>query len=1276
MKKLCTLLLAASFSLALFSQNDPRIARTKTPLSQVEQVTMPHLDNETLLAAELAHRAPGIAPRFAENLEVDISPATHGHWEALPNGNALWRLRIRSGGAKSLNLGFTKYVMPAGGRLILYSPDYQHIMGPFTPADNEEHEQLWTPVLPGDELVVEVQLPAHSQTALQLELKYVNHDFVGFAEMVSGSCNLDVICGAADGWAIVDAYRDIIQSVAVISTGGGTFCTGFLVNNARQDCTPYFMTAFHCGINGGAAPSLVTYWNYFNSTCRQPNSPASGGPGNGLLNDFNTGSVLRASYGNSDFTLVELDDPVSETADAFFAGWSAEDFAPTDTVIGIHHPNTDEKRISFEFQPTFIADYLGTTPNPNGNHITIPDWDIGTTEGGSSGSPLFNREKQVVGQLHGGSAFCGNDLNDSYGWFHISWEGGGSPTTRLRDWLDPDNTGIIVLDGRSQLQCSFFVAGNPANVELCAPADAVYNISVSANFASDVMLSLANLPAGLTAVFATNPVAPGGTTTLTLSNTGALAEGSYTFTLEGTDSTNSNSADLTLFAASQVPTAPTLTFPADGAGGIALSPIFTWAASPSAKYTIEIAADIDFTNILETTANLTSGSYAASISLSPLTTYFWQVKGENACGEGAWTVASTFTTGAIICAPVASVNVPVAISASGTPSVTSTLTVANAGFADDINVTNLTILHTWIGDLRVELTSPSGTTITLFANPGSGSCDGNDMQVSLDDEATATYAELNAMCNGTSPAVLGSFQPLEPLSAFNGESAAGIWTLTVYDDANADGGSLNSWGLDLCSTIPNDFSATPSGDVFESCVGGEINFTVQLGTAFNDSVGVVLTAENLPPGATATFDPNPAPPGALVGVTVNGAASAGSFSFEVVATDGLGNSGASQIQWDVLDAPAAPVAIFPAPGATGVSLNTVLSWSATGSDYYLIMSTNPNPNIQNAILITGPQQPSYALNGLLDPCTTYFWAVGASNECGFTPPGAVYSFTTLDEFIITASPVTISACSNGSAGTTLSIGDCFGASGVTLSATGVPGGAISFSQNPAPTGSDVTVTVSLTNTAVGSYTVTITGNDGSNVVTETFTLNVTGPAPSPVMVAPANAATNVNVLTFFDWNVVTGTSSYQFELATDASFTNLVADVTQTQTNYTLTSPLNVNTTYYWRVTAFNNCGGTVPAPFSFTTWPVNSVQELNGLTVRILPNPTGGRVSAVFSKTTDEKMDATLHSVNSILVKSQPVPAGSKSVEFDLSELPAGVYLLRLRSATGVLTKKIVLDK
>ena len=1276
MKKWIPFFLLALAGFPLFAQNDDRIARTKTPLSQIEQVVMPHLDNEALLATEMERRSPGVAPRFAENIEVDISPATHGHWDYLPKGNAVWRVRILSEGAKSINLGFTRYLMPAGGTMILYSPDYQQVMGPFTPADNEEHEQLWTPVLPGDELVIEVQLPQHSQSLLQMKLKYVNHDFLGFAEIASGSCNLDVICGGADGWAIVDQYRDIIQSVAVIGTGGGTFCTGFLVNNARQDCTPFFMTAFHCGISAGNAPSLVAYWNFYNSTCRQPNSPASGGSGNGSLSDFNSGAVFRAGWSNSDFTLVEFDDPVSPSADAFFSGWSAEDFAPSDTVICIHHPSTDEKRISFEFDPTHIGAWgTGGNPVPNGNHVIIPDWDIGTTEGGSSGSPLFNNQKRVVGQLHGGSALCGNNEYDSYGWFHSSWEGGGTPGTRLRDWLDPDNSGVIVLDGRSQMACSFFVTGSPANVELCTPADAVYTISVSENFTDSVQLSLSDLPAGLTAVFGTNPVPPGGSTILTLSNTGALATGDYGFDVTGTDGIETNNSALTLHVTATSPEMPVLSSPENSESGIGLSPVFTWNALPFESYTFELAADANFTNILESATNLEDGSYHPGAPLMPLTTYYWRVKAANICGEGYWTATYTFTTGVILCNSTASADVPKPISSSGAPTISSTLQVSTPGLIDDVNVINLNVAHTWVGDLSIELTSPSGTTIILMTNPQGGSCQEDNIQIFFNDESDNPYGDLDAMCNSIPPAIIGDFQPFESLSAFIGEPATGTWTLTVRDNANQDGGSLAGWGLEVCTAIPDDFSLYPSGNQFVSCVNGEISFNVLLGTAFDATNGVTLSAENLPPGATASFDPNPAPPGANVTVTVSGASMPGDFLFGVIADDET-NTSNTEIEWFVVGAPAPPTAVSPAQNATNVNLNPVFSWSSVPNPVYTLrIATDPGMN--DIIFTSTVNSSSLIVQGLLDYCTVYYWTVSADNSCGDSGPSEVFSFETVAELTFNASPGSITSCNSATVSTTLSLGECFGANGVTLSASGLPANAaVQFSANPAPANSEVEVEVMMTNVTPGTYTITINGTDGTNQVSDNFNLVVNGPAQAPVMILPANTATDVSLLPTFDWDPVPGSNSYKFELASDDNFSNIITETTFSQTIFSLTSPLEKETTYYWRVTAFNNCGGTTPAPFSFTTKPVNAVREFEGLAVDISPNPASELLNIRFSAPVREEIQAGLYSANGVLLKQQILSLGHVFLVFDCAEYPPGIYFLKLQAKDEVLTERIIIQK
>ncbi|HEX6739382.1 MAG TPA: hypothetical protein VF310_13980, partial [Vicinamibacteria bacterium] len=244
-------------------------------------------------------------------------------------------------------------------------------------------------------------------------------------------------------------YNDQERAVGVISTGGSRFCSGSLVNNTANDARPFFMTANHCGIGAGSAPSLVTFWNYQNSTCRPVGSPESGGPGDGQLTQFNTGSIFRAANAASDFSLVELDDPPLPAANVFLAGWDrTPNPAQFNAPIAVHHPNTDEKRITFATGMTTSAGWSGPDDGSHVHAFWAPGG--GVTEPGSSGSPLYTQQGRYIGQLHGGPSACGAaDLSDFYGRFSVSWTGGGTDSTRLSNWLDPGSTGQIVIDGRN-----------------------------------------------------------------------------------------------------------------------------------------------------------------------------------------------------------------------------------------------------------------------------------------------------------------------------------------------------------------------------------------------------------------------------------------------------------------------------------------------------------------------------------------------------------------------------------------------------------------------------------------------------------------------------------------------------------------------------------------------------------------------------------------------------------------------------------------------------------
>lgn len=782
-------------------------------LKDVERLTLPPVNNDSLQIASLTGQKTGKPLQFALAFNVDVTPENYGNWEFLKNGNAVWRLRIFSKGARSLNLGFSEFVLPEGAEFRLYDPEKKETLGPFLPADNETHQQFWTPMAPGEEMVLELNLPAARRNRLKLRLNKINHDFLGFQQVLSGSCNLDVVCGAEDQWSIADQYRDIIQSVGAYSLDGTILCTGFLVNNTRQDCRPYFVSANHCGINPGNAQSMVVYWNYQNSQCRQPNSSSSGQPGNGSLMTFNTGAVYKAGYAASDFALVELDDPVNPAAGAFFAGWDAGNETPTDTLICIHHPNNEEKRISFSFADAFAGIWGDDQPHPGGNHLIIPQWDIGTTEGGSSGAPLFNKTGRFVGQLHGGLAACGNQGYDSFGWLYYSWQGGNTPSSALKPWLDPDNTGISELAGRNQMACEAFVGVSSAASALCAGDSLSISVHLGGAFGNATSLNFTGLPAGLSALLPEGPFSGGETINVLVTGEALPQAGQYLLTIIANDGNQEASGFFNLHFENQIPDSPQLIWPPAGLTGAALYQQLIWS-NPNAAMDFEwqVATDSFFQNLVYSAAG-SPDTISGQIELLPETGYYFRVRAANICGVGPWSETRFFLTGQFNCFQETASDTPVLISESDeNVMVESQIHIQTGGLVAEVAIVDLDIAHDWVGDLSAELVSPQGAVITLFDRPGipgdDFGCDGSDILISLNDNG-ADPALLESACNGLPPAVTGAYQALDPFSNLAGEPADGIWKLRVRDHAENDGGEIRSWKLALC-TQP---APTPSRDL-------------------------------------------------------------------------------------------------------------------------------------------------------------------------------------------------------------------------------------------------------------------------------------------------------------------------------------------------------------------------------------------------------------------------------------------------------------------------------
>ena len=207
-------------------------------------------------------------------------------------------------------------------------------------------------------------------------------------------CHLDVTCYPE--WS--SSATGVATFFFETSEGGSSRCSGTLLNNRRQDLTPYFLTAAHCVQSEEEARSVTAFWSYQTRTC------------NGDLPDLRSvprteGAGLLSALGGAgdpegDITLLQLEGDLP--AGTVFQGWDAAPRPVGSQVTGIHHPGSDDwgffKRISFG---QIIPESKYVTSDDTYFNVSYPVGQ-GYTEPGSSGSAVFSNSETVVGALSGG----------------------------------------------------------------------------------------------------------------------------------------------------------------------------------------------------------------------------------------------------------------------------------------------------------------------------------------------------------------------------------------------------------------------------------------------------------------------------------------------------------------------------------------------------------------------------------------------------------------------------------------------------------------------------------------------------------------------------------------------------------------------------------------------------------------------------------------------------------------------------------------------------------
>jgi hypothetical protein len=394
--------------------------------------------------------------RFAVARPVNLTPQNSGQWTNLENGDRIWRLHIQSKDALSLRVLFSKFWLPEGAKVYIYTPDRQYIQGAFTNLNHQASLRFANIPLDSDELIVEYYEPRNVSKAGMIEIFRVDYGYRPFADFESGDksgygedgfgasgvCNVNVNCSLGNDWQ--DEKRGVVK-IILTNAGGADHCTASLINNTAQDRAPLMLSANHC-ISGSGA--FVDTWGFiFNFEavgCANPSSSPSTG-------QSIVGATLLSKYENSDFALMELNSTVPFSYNAYFNGWNRSSSIPASTV-SIHHPSGDIKKISIDTNAPTLASYLGETGSGTTDFRVV--WDQNTTtEGGSSGSPLFNPSGQIIGQLQGGGASCTSLTSpDYYGRLAVSWNGGSTVASSLASWLDPSNLGVSSMNGIENIQ--------------------------------------------------------------------------------------------------------------------------------------------------------------------------------------------------------------------------------------------------------------------------------------------------------------------------------------------------------------------------------------------------------------------------------------------------------------------------------------------------------------------------------------------------------------------------------------------------------------------------------------------------------------------------------------------------------------------------------------------------------------------------------------------------------------------------------------------------------
>ncbi|MGB4096027.1 MAG: choice-of-anchor J domain-containing protein, partial [Bacteroidales bacterium] len=503
MKRTVFLIILFSFSLFIYgqnSQNEGRIVpisqkiQNQTWLNRVTDLDFSYSilksnfnwqsikQEDSIRELQKLPRRIGLSLPIDLNLLNDIAPIDE-------DGYYIYRCKIYAEDAKKVGFVFDDFYLQPGDEIYIANENGQ-VIGPITEAENNASRMYSTIPINGQEITLIYVKQQNSLALSRLhlsEIVYIYYEEKAEKDLGDADdCQVNINCSPeGDNWQVQK------RGVARIYFREGSswyLCSGTLINNTANDGTPYFLTAYHCGGDATAADRNVWqfYFNY-----ERPGCPNTGTPPNNVI----TGCTYKAGgdmNGGSDFQLLLLSSAPSLSWNPYYNGWSRSTTA-SPSGVSIHHPSGDAKKISTYTQTLGTGTWSGGMSSAHWTvrwAQTANGW--GVTEGGSSGSPIFDNNKRIVGTLTGGSSTCNNPTyQDYYGKFSKHWDANGTTNDKkLQPWLDPLGTNPTTLDGYDPNNPSG--VNNPQNFVATSISQTQIDLSWSLNSSNNPVLLVYN----------------------------------------------------------------------------------------------------------------------------------------------------------------------------------------------------------------------------------------------------------------------------------------------------------------------------------------------------------------------------------------------------------------------------------------------------------------------------------------------------------------------------------------------------------------------------------------------------------------------------------------------------------------------------------------------------------------------------------------------------------------------------------------------------------------